>query len=102
MYLANFCTDGLRCNAITHFPTGYVIGLAEGRDRDSALAQLAVTQNAGVSFRCKADVFIDFIAQHVDFVVRNRLPQLLEIALTPHGGRRIVWRVEDHQTSTGA
>ena len=54
-------------------------------------------QHAGVSFFCKADVLVDFIAQHVNFTFRNRLPQRGEIGLLPHRRRRVVRGIQDHQ-----
>jgi len=53
---------------------------------DGALAQLRMAQHAGMSLFGEADMLIDFIAQHVDFMIGNRLPQGGEIGLAPYRG----------------
>ena len=54
-------------------------------------------QHAGVPFRRKADVLVDFIAQDVNFPLGDSLPQRGKIGLLPHRRRRVVRGIQDHQ-----
>ena len=84
-------------HAIAHFPAGHVEGFAERGHRDRALAQLRVGQHAGVPAFGEADVFVNLVAEHVDFAFGDSVPQLLHVFRLPGGGGRVVRRVDDHQ-----
>ena len=72
-------------------------GFTKRRDRHRPFAQLRVCQYAGVPVRRKANMLIDLIADHINLMVSNRLPQRGKILALPDRRRRIMRRVQDNQ-----
>ena len=98
MHFAQLSADGRRGHAVPYLPAGHMVGLTKRRDGDSTLAKLRMGQHAGMPFLSKADVLVDFIAQDVNFPFGDSLPQRGKIGFLPHRRRRVMRRIQDHQT----
>ncbi|MNL22755.1 hypothetical protein D3C87_1441150 [compost metagenome] len=71
VHLAQFRRQGRRCDHITGFPAGDVVGLAERTDHECTLIQLFMGQHADVRHAVIHQVLVDFVADHIDIAITD-------------------------------
>ena len=79
-----------RGDAITDFPSGGVVGLAEGKYGKTPATKLWMGQHAGMGFAVENDVFIDLVAHYITIMAPNYFCQLVEVVTREDGAGRVV------------
>ncbi|MNP14975.1 hypothetical protein D3C76_1073140 [compost metagenome] len=72
-----------------------MVGLAERADHEGALIQLFMIQHADVGHAIKHQMFIDFVADHVDVAIADQGCQLVEFGTADQCATGVVRGVED-------
>ncbi|MNR24225.1 hypothetical protein D3C85_1412940 [compost metagenome] len=72
-----------------------MVGLAERADHEGALIQLFMIQHADMGHAIKHQMFIDFVADHVDVAIADQGCQLVEFGTADQCTTGVVRGVED-------